>query len=119
MLACACAAAALAAAGCGGNGGGSARAAKAPNPNDKRATALACLTGEKHLPARALGADTIQIGDAATGPRVKFFLTGGQAEAYQFEGRAEGSEQIGRALLFTRRGSDKLLADVEDCLDNA
>ena len=72
-------------AGCGG--GDSAGKDK----NDKRATALDCLTNEQHLPARLLGKDSIQI-DGPDSPRVQFFLTSGEAEAFQFEGRAEGTE---------------------------
>jgi hypothetical protein len=114
VLACACAALVV---GCGAKGGGR-PAPTAPNTNDKRAAALACLTGEKHLRARPRGDDSIQVGDPASGPRVKFFLTGGEAEAFQFEGHAEGTEQIGRSLLFTRHGSDKVLVEIEDCLDS-
>ena len=35
------------------------------------------------------------IGDGADAPRIKFFLTAGEAEAAQFEGDGEGAEQIG------------------------
>ena len=98
-------------AGCGGGSSG-------PNSNDKRASALECLRSEKKLDARLVGRDSIQVGDARTGPRIKFFLTGGQAEAAQFSGNAEGSEHIGTALLFVRRGSDDALAKVEACLDD-
>ena len=81
-----------------------------------RAAALGCLK-EKGVAARPVGTDSVQVGDPATGPRIRFFLTNGQAEAFQFQGRAEGAEQIGEALLFTRRGSEDLLERVESCLD--
>ena len=97
-------------AGCGG--GDSAGKDK----NDKRATALDCLKNEQHLPARLLGKDSIQI-DGPDSPRVQFFLTSGEAEAFQFEGRAEGTEHIGAALLFVRKAPDDQLEHVEACLD--
>ena len=56
------------------------------------------------------------MGDPKTGPRIVFYLTAGEAEARQFEGDAEGSEQIGSALLYVRDGSDDVLGDVESCL---
>jgi hypothetical protein len=87
------------------------------DPNDKRAVALECLTETKDLNARLDGEDAILVGDSETGPRIRFFLTSGEAEAEQFEGRGEGAEQIGNALLFTRGGSEEELADVEHCLD--
>ena len=103
-------AAAMVAAGCGGPDYDA-------DPNDKRAVALECLTETKDLDARLDGEDAILVGDSESGPRIRFFLTSGDAEAEQFEGRGEGAEQIGNALLFTREGSEEVLADVENCLD--
>ncbi len=100
--------------GCSRGGGAEA----GPDPNDKRATALACLTEEKQIDARPMGRDSIQVGAGESGPRVRFFLTGGEAEAEQFKGRAEGSEHIGSALLFSRNGSEEQLQQVEECLSD-
>jgi hypothetical protein len=83
---------------------------------DQRATALACLSDEKKLDARTDGDDAILVGDPRRGPRIVFYLTSGEAEAAQFEGNGEGSEQIGSALLYVRHGSDDELEDVESCL---
>jgi hypothetical protein len=88
------------------------------DPNDKRATALECLVEEKEIDARLLGRDAIQVGDPQTGPRIRFFLTGGEAEAQQFLGRGEGAEQIKSALLFTRKGSEATLEATEECLND-
>ncbi|HEY1275630.1 MAG TPA: hypothetical protein VGF25_11985 [Thermoleophilaceae bacterium] len=99
------------AAGCGDSGSGS----DAP---DKRTAALDCLTQDKGIDAREEGEDEILIGDADTGPKIKFFLTSGEAEGAEFLGQAEGAEQIGATLLYVRKGSDDLLKDVEFCLDN-
>ena len=112
LLATACA---VLATGCGTSaktsGGG-------PNANDKRAAALDCLKNQQKLAVRPIGTDSLQVGQPATGPRIKFFLTNGEAEAAQFEGRGEGSEQIGPALLFVRKGPDDQLAKIEKCLDD-
>jgi hypothetical protein len=88
------------------------------DPNDKRATALQCIKEEKGLDARLAGKDRIQVGDPKGGPEIRFFLTGGEAEAEQFEGRGEGAEQIKSALLFVRDGSEEELGDVEECLND-
>ncbi len=53
---------------------------------------------------------------APTAPRIKFFLTAGEAEAEQFQGRGEGAEQIGGTLLYVGDGSDDQLEPVEKCL---
>ena len=59
----------------------------------------------------------IVIGDSnMDAPRIKFFLTAGEAEAEQFQGRGEGAEQIGGTLLYVGDGSDDLLEPVEKCL---
>jgi hypothetical protein len=106
------AACALPAAGCGSS------SKQGPESNDKRGAALACLTKEKRLDARLDGADAIQIGARDTGPRVRFFLTRGEAEGEQFAGKAEGTEQSGSALIYVRGSSDSLLKEVEDCVDS-
>jgi hypothetical protein len=102
---------ALAVAGCGGTKEG-------PESNDKRGAALDCLTNQQHLNARLAGPDSIQIDNPRTGPRIKFFLTRGEAEAAQFEGTAEGTIQSGSALIYVRRNGDDLLKQVESCVDN-
>lgn len=109
-----CLPALFAVAGCGVSSGGD---EPGPDPNDKRATALQCLTDDKKVDARLLGRDAIQVGDPATGPRIRFFLTSGEAEAEQFKGRGEGAEQIKSALLFTRKGGESDLQATEECLN--
>jgi hypothetical protein len=105
---------ALTAAGCGLSGDDDSTA----DPNDKRAVALECITEEKGLDARLSGNDRIHVGDSETGPRIRFFLTGGEAEVEQFEGRGEGAEQIKNALLFVRQGSEEDLTAIEECLND-
>jgi hypothetical protein len=93
------------------NGGGSG----GPNPNDKRAVALACIRNGKGLEAHLTGQKSIQV-DGPSGPRVEFFVSSGEAEALQFQGDAQGAEQVGAALLFVNDGSDDVLEKLEDCL---
>ena len=86
------------------------------DPNDKRATALLCLKDDKNVPAHLIGTDSIQVDGSANGPRIRFFLTSGEAAAQQFLGQGEGAEQIKSALLFTRKGSADMLQSTEECL---
>lgn len=112
----ACLSVAAAATGCGSDSTGSAASA-GPNPNDKQAVALDCIQG-KQIPVQKRGDKGLQVGNPATGPRIDFFLTNGQAEGKQFGGDAQGAEQIGTALLYVRGGGEDLLEKIEDCLDN-
>jgi hypothetical protein len=96
-------------AGCGSGSG--------PDSANRLPDAVNCIKQDKGIPARQEGESTIQVGDPASGPRIRFFLTGGEAAAAQFEGREEGSEQIGAALLYVRQADDDTLKGVEDCLD--
>jgi hypothetical protein len=91
-------------------------AAGGPNPNDKRAVALGCLQNQQ-LPARLTGQKSIQV-DGTGGPRVEFLLSSGEAEGRQFQGDAQGAEQIGSALLFVNQGSEDQLKKIETCLEN-
>jgi hypothetical protein len=88
-----------------------------PDPNDKRAVAFDCIKNKKGYPAQLVGSKSIQVG-SKTGPRIDFFVSGGEAEGRQFDGNAQGAEQIGAALLYVNRGSDDRLAQIEDCLDD-
>jgi hypothetical protein len=85
---------------------------------DDRTAAMECLE-EAGIEARLEGEEgkqEIVVADGANPPRVKFFLTAGEAEAEQFQGNGEGAEQIGGTLLYVRDGSDDVLEDVEKCL---
>jgi hypothetical protein len=108
----------LAVAGCGGAYDPRAGLPSTVSSDDDRAVALNCLTEHEGLDARLEGEEEIAVGSGDDGPRIRFYLTGGESEAAQFEGRAEGSEQIGSALLFVRDGSDDELEHVEYCLDH-
>ncbi len=104
---------AVAAGGCGG--GGSDLKDAGPNPNDKRAVAFACIRDEKGMDARLAGEKSIQV-DGPAGPRIEFFVSSGEAEGQQFQGKAQNAEQVGAALLFVNRGSEEQLQRLEECL---
>jgi len=96
---------------------GSDDAAPLTDDSDKRAVTRACLEAQG-IEARESGEDELVVGDGA--PRIRFFLTAGEAEAAQFGGDGEGAEHIGPALMFVEpevnRETEGLLEDVENCL---
>jgi hypothetical protein len=89
-----------------------------PDGGDIRSTMMACFENEgldPHLEGDE-GNEEIVVGEDEGAPRVRFFLTAGESEAAQFEGRGEGTEQIGAAWLYANEGSDDVLEPVENCL---
>ncbi len=106
------AALALALAGCGSDDESIRNAG--PNPNDKRGVALSCIEATG-VPATLVGEKSIQV-DGTDAPRIEFFVSSGEAEARQFQGQAQGAEQVGAALLFVNSGNDEVLQKVEGCL---
>ena len=101
-------------------GCGSSDAGPTNDDSDKRAVALQCLTQDKGVNARLGPDDTILLDGDDKAPRIQFFLTADEALGAQFEGKGEGAEQIGVALLYVRpevrQRSEDLLEDVESCL---
>ena len=86
-------------------------------PEDKRGLALACIRDEKGLEARPVGDKGIEIGPGGEASRIDFFQSSLEAEGEQFEGRAEGAEQIGAALFYVRELPEETLIEIEDCLN--
>ncbi len=86
--------------------------------SDVPGSALACLESNEIAATREGEADNELVLEA--GPRIRFYLTADEAEAAQFQGRGEGAEQIGSALLFVDPEVDPetedILDDVEGCL---
>ena len=103
----------LALAGCG-----SSDAAPVVDESDVPGTALACL--EENDVAATREGEAGNVLELEAGPRIRFYLTAAEAEAAQFQGRGEGAEQIGSALLFVDPEVDpeteEVLEDVEGCL---
>ena len=98
---------------------GSDDASPGGDDGDSRATTIACL-GAHGIDAREQGDDEVVLTGENEGPTIRFYLTAGEAEAAQFEGDGEGSEQIGEALLFVEPEVDPdteaVLGDIERCL---
>lgn len=88
--------------------------------DDPRIKHVKCLRADKlhfheyytatkqHLPA-------IQVGSLPEGPTIIFYSTAGLAQGRQLQGKDEGAEAIGSALLFPNGASDKMLSKVEAC----
>lgn len=99
-------------------GCGSSDAGPPVDESDIPGSALACLES-KDIPATREGEQGNELVLDA-GPRIRFYLTAAEAEAAQFQGKGEGAEQIGSALLFVDPEVDPetedVLKDVEGCL---
>lgn len=65
-------------------------------------------TAKGHLPA-------IQVGSLPNGPTVVFYSTAGIAQGLQIQGKDEGAEAIGSALLFPNNAPGAELTKVEAC----
>jgi hypothetical protein len=104
--------AALGVAGCGSDHG------KGDGSYDPRDGRIACLTG-KGLQARKVADRFVFVNAPGGRPlRVFFAVTPGEAEAISVSARAQGAEQLGRALLFVGNASEPLLTKIEGCLDD-
>jgi len=77
---------------------------------------LGCIRAA-HVPVQVLSPTKLQIGTAPTGPTVVFTATPGAAQDYQIEGKSQGAEVIGTALLYPNQGSEPEVAAIEACLD--
>jgi hypothetical protein len=116
---------AVALAGCGSvrvqpttSGGSTALASrgKVDSPLTDMHNHLGCIRGA-HLPVQVLTPTKLQVGPAPAGPTIVFTATPGAAQDYQIEGKSQGAEVIGTALLYPNRGTDAELASIEACLD--
>jgi len=79
---------------------------------DPRVPVASCLR-DNGMAARVIDGRTVEV----AGVRIEFLATPGEAEARQIEGRAQGAEQIGRALVWVGRAPDEQLATIEECVD--
>jgi hypothetical protein len=76
---------------------------------------LACLRSN-HLAVSELGQDKLQVGQLPSGPTIVFQPTAGIAEGQQIEGKAQGAEVIGAALLYVNHAPGAELTVIENCL---
>jgi hypothetical protein len=76
---------------------------------------LSCLR-DAHLPVQVVSSTKLQIGPAPAGPTVVFAPTPGAAQGDQIEGKVQGAEVIGSALVYPNQGSDAELGTIGACL---
>jgi hypothetical protein len=91
---------------------------KIDDPRTAQSNHVKCLE-KHHFVVTKVGVDGrpgLQIGEAPAGPTVLLEPTPGQAQGDQIEGRAQGAEVIGSALLYPNQASDKQLKAIENCL---
>ena len=85
------------------------------DPRDGRIT---CLNG-KGLPAHKVGESYVFVDRPGRPPlRIYFANTPGQAESVAVAAKAQGAEQLGRALLYVGDASEATLTKLEGCLDD-
>jgi hypothetical protein len=58
----------------------------------------------------------IQVGTRPSGPTIEFLATAGAAQNEQIQGRAQGAEVIGAALVYPNRAPNGLMSKVETCM---
>ena len=85
------------------------------NPATALDNHLACLQAA-HLPVQALSPSKLQIGAAPAGPMIVFTPSLAASQGAQIEGKAQGAEVIGTALVYPNQGSDDELASIGACL---
>jgi hypothetical protein len=88
---------------------------KIDDPRTHNPNRLACLH-QHGLPAQLSGPTGIQVGALPAGPTIEFASTPGGAQFLQIQGKSQGAEVIGSALLYPNGGSDAELSTIEDCL---
>ena len=106
---------AVALAGCSGLSKPAGGRGSAVDPRTGPPNYLACLRADR-LAVRELGQNTLQVGQLPSGPTIVFEPTAGIAEGQQIEGKAQGAEVIGAALLYPNHASGAQLTVIENCL---
>lgn len=87
----------------------------AANPATAGPNYLACLRSN-HLAVSQPAKGRLQIGRLPEGATVVFEPTAGVAEGQQIEGKAQGAEVIGAALLYPNHAAGAQLTVIENCL---
>lgn len=59
---------------------------------------------------------SIQVGTRPNGPTIEFAATPGAAQNDQIQGRAQGAEVIGAALVYPNQAPNALMSKVEACM---
>lgn len=85
------------------------------NPSTNVDNHLACLQGQR-LPVQVVSPTKLQVGAAPAGPTIVFTPSIAAAQGAQIEGKAQGAEVIGTALVYPNQGSDGEMAVIGACL---
>lgn len=87
--------------------------------SDPRSKHVKCLRAD-HIPFHELTLEgnkpSIQVGTRPSGPTVVFMATPGAAQNDQIQGRAQGAEVIGAALVYPNQAPNALMNKVEACM---
>ncbi len=110
--ACACA---VVLSGCSGLSKPAGGRGAAVDPRTGPPNYLACLRSNR-LTVSEQGHNTLQVGSLPSGPTIVFEPTAGIAEGQQIQGKAQGAEVIGAALLYPNHAPGAQLTVVENCL---
>jgi hypothetical protein len=76
---------------------------------------LGCMR-DADLPVQVVNPIELQVGALPAGPTIVFTNSPGAAQADQIEGKTQGAEVIGTALVYPNQGSDGELASIAACL---
>ena len=76
---------------------------------------LACLRANR-LAVNERGTNRLQVGHLPSGPTIVFEPTAAIAEGRQIQGKAQGAEVIGAALLYPNYAPGAELTVIENCL---
>ena len=68
------------------------------------------------MPAALAGEKSIQVDGPDAPARSSSSSRRARPRREQFQGEAQGAEQVGAALLFVNEGDDEVLEKIEDCL---
>jgi hypothetical protein len=101
--------------GCGGLAKPAGGRGAAVDPRTGPPDYLACLRANR-LAVSELGLNKLQVGQLPSGPTIVFEPTAGIAEGQQIEGKAQGAEVIGAALLYPNHAPGAELTVIENCL---
>ena len=88
---------------------------RAQDPRSSGPDYVACLRSN-HLTVVEQGYNALRVGTPPSAARVVFEPTAGIAEGQQIEGRAQGAEVIGAALLYPNGEPGARLTVIENCL---
>lgn len=113
-MAAACAGA-VAVSGCSSLGKPAAGRGHAVDPRSGPPNYLACLRSN-HLAVSESGLNRLQVGRLPSGATIVFEPTAGIAEGQQIQGKAQGAEVIGAALLYPNHEPGAQMTTIENCL---